>query len=72
MAQANMIPPSWSSAFPGLVFFRVLGGTGRVNDGGVHDRSALHNMPAGCHYPVDRVKKLSVQLVFFQQMPEIT
>lgn len=53
------------------LLFRVLGGAGRVNDGSVHDCSAIHDVSALYHYTVDCFKKQLVQPVFLQQMPEI-
>lgn len=67
--RAHMVfhPKPLRVPFLGRVHFRVsflihvLGETGGVNDGGVYNRSSLHDMPACRRHPVDRVKKQLVQ-----------
>ena len=51
--------------------FCVFGRTGRVDDGGIHNCSALHDVSCLHHHPVDGLKKQFVQPMFLQQMPEI-
>lgn len=52
-------------------FLRILCGAGRIENGGVHNRTALHHMAGGYHDAVDGVKEQLIQTVFLQQVPEL-
>ena len=53
------------------MFFHILRGTGRVDNGGVHDRAALHHLAGDFHNVVDGIEEQLVQTVFLQQMPKL-
>ena len=53
------------------LLLRVFRRTGGIDDGRIHNGSALHHVPGLHHYPVDRVKKQLVQAVRFQKMTEL-
>jgi hypothetical protein len=65
------IPP-----LPGLLHLGVasrssiFGGTGRRDNGGVHDRSRTQQQTASFEQAADRVKDRAGKLVLLQQMPK--
>ncbi len=64
------------AALLGLVHLRiplplfVLGGAGRCNQGGIHDRALAHRHAPSAEMGIDRLKDLLAQLVLLKQVPE--
>lgn len=63
-------------AFLGLTHLRipltilVLGGTGRINEGGVNDRASPEHEPLGCECGVNHQQHLCCQLMLFKEVAE--
>ena len=53
------------------LLFSVLGRSGCVQDGRVHDRAGRDSHPLGLQVQVHRPQDLFPKLVFFQQVPEL-
>lgn len=75
-AQMRLHPEVPLAPLGGLVHLRVprliriLGGTWRVNDGGIHDGARRDGEAAGTKVGIDGLKECRAELMSFQQVPE--